>query len=100
MSVLDESTLTIAEAARIGRTSFCSVWRWLLRGVPDPQGRRVRLEGVRVGGRWLTSKEALERFAEALTPQWEDDARTPPRTKTARRKASQRAAIKLQEVGI
>jgi hypothetical protein len=27
----------------------------------------VRLEAVRLGGRWLTSREALQRFADRLT---------------------------------
>jgi hypothetical protein len=44
------------------------VMRWILRGVKGPGGRRVRLEAVRLGGRWLTSLEALERFALAQTP--------------------------------
>jgi hypothetical protein len=77
MSILDESTLTIGEAAPIARTSFCSLWRWILRGVPGPDGRRVRLEAVRCGGKWLASREALQRFTEAITPRF--DVKRPQR---------------------
>jgi hypothetical protein len=33
---------------------------------------------VRLGGRWVTSLEALQRFAEALTPRFPRDLQTPP----------------------
>lgn len=33
-----------------------------------PDGQRVRLEGVRVGARWLTSEEDLARWVGRLTP--------------------------------
>lgn len=39
-----------------------TVHRWR-----DPGIRGVRLECVRIGGRWLTSVEAFERFCETLT---------------------------------
>jgi hypothetical protein len=100
MSILDESTLTIGEAAPIARTSFCSLWRWILRGVPGPEGRRVRLEAVRCGGKWLTSKEALQRFIEAITPRFDTDATTAPRTMTQRQRASALAAKRLADAGI
>jgi hypothetical protein len=99
-NILSETTLRIAEAAPIARTSFASLWRWIMRGVPGPDGGRIRLEAIRVGGKWLTSREALERFAEAVTPRFADDVRKPPRTATARQKASERAARKLAQAGI
>jgi hypothetical protein len=100
MSILDETTLTIGEAAPIARTSFCSLWRWILRGVPGPNGRRVRLEAVRCGGKWLTSREALQRFTEAITPQFDTEATPAPRTATQRQRASEKAATRLTDVGI
>jgi hypothetical protein len=100
MSILDESTLTIGEAAPIARTSFCSLWRWILRGVPGPDGRRVRLEAIRCGGMWLTSREALQRFTEAITPRFDAEATTAPRTATQRQRASEKAAKRLAEAGI
>jgi hypothetical protein len=38
-----------------------TIVRWILHGV-----RGVRLEAVRVGGRWVTTHEAIERFSAAL----------------------------------
>jgi hypothetical protein len=100
MSILEETTLTIGEAAEIARASFCSLWRWILRGVPGPDGRRIRLEGVRCGGKWLTSKQALERFTAAITPPFDTEAISSPRTPAQRQLASERAAKRLAQAGI
>ena len=64
---------------------------------------RVRLEAIRLGGRWFTSREALQRFAEKLTSASLHDAADMPesaRTKTHREKASEQAAKKLEQLGI
>jgi hypothetical protein len=70
-----ETPISLAQAARLlppGRNgrpvTLGCVLRWILRGAKAPDGHRVHLEAVRLGGRWLTSKEGLQRFAEALTP--------------------------------
>ena len=47
--------------------SLSCVFRWIVDGIKTPRGK-VRLEGRRVGRRWLTSVEALARFSDALTP--------------------------------
>jgi hypothetical protein len=64
-----ETLLTMAQAARIrppGRggkpTHPATVYRWVARGL-----RGHRLESIRLGGTLYTSREALQRFAEALT---------------------------------
>jgi hypothetical protein len=64
-----ESLITISQAARLvppGRqgkpTHVATIHRWINQGV-----RGVRLDAIRLGGRWLTSREALQRFAQALT---------------------------------
>jgi hypothetical protein len=63
----NETVLTFSEAAahlpRLhGRKIHASsVWRWARKGV---QG--IRLETLRLGGRFVTSLEALERFGKAL----------------------------------
>jgi Protein of unknown function (DUF1580) len=104
MSILQESLLSLHDAAqllpssRVGkRVNFSTIWRWALRGVRATDGRRVKLEAARVGGRWLTSREALERFASALTPT--NDAE-PIRTPTARKKGNAVAKKKLEKMGI
>jgi hypothetical protein len=90
----------LVPAGRGGRpTHFSTVLRWVLTGVQGPSGERVRLEAVRLGGRWLTSREALQRFAERLTPgvsKESPEARSP----SARRRAVERAENELRRIGI
>ena len=73
IDISTEQLLTLPQAARVrphgrlGRPTHPStVYRWISRGVRGAAGV-VRLEGVRIGGSWYTSREALQRFAEALT---------------------------------
>lgn len=99
-SILSEQTLRIQEAAKVARVSFATLWRWILRGCPDASGMRIRLEAIRCGGKWLTSREALDRFAERLTPRLNDDPTPLPRPVAKRRAASERAAKALERVGI
>jgi len=49
-------------------TPFSTLLRWGLYGWATPDGRRVRLEAVRLGHRWMTSHDALQRLAQRLTP--------------------------------
>jgi hypothetical protein len=64
-----ESRISLAQAAKLipptrqGKPVHASTLvRWILHGV-----RGVRLEAARLGGRWVTSHEALDRFSAALT---------------------------------
>ena len=73
IDISTEQLLTHPQAARVrphgrlGRPTHPStVYRWISRGVRGVAGV-VKLEGVRLGGSWYTSREALQRFAEALT---------------------------------
>jgi hypothetical protein len=101
-----ERPISLQEAARIlpaGRNGqpvhLSCVLRWILDGAKGPSGDRVRLDGLRVGGRWITSREALQRFAEALTPRT-DTTPTTPRTPTARTRACDRAGKRLEAAGM
>jgi len=80
-----------------------TLWRWISRGVLLADGSHVRLEAVRLGGRWLTSIPALERFTQAQTPAVEaGPAPTPntPRTLAQRARAAERAAAELEKLGL
>jgi hypothetical protein len=82
-------------ASRNGRkTHLSTLLRWILQGVDG-----IRLEGVRLGGRWVTSQEALQRFAEALTPDLTANPRT-SRSPGARERADDRARRQLDQIGI
>jgi hypothetical protein len=88
-------------AARNGkRCHLSTLLRWILRGCRGPDGTLIRLEGARLGDRWVTSREALQRFAEALTPRLGDPPAPVPRTPDRRRKASERAAKELEAAGL
>lgn len=106
-TLLQESLLTLNDAARRlpparrGRpVSFSCVLRWITDGVPGPDGHRVKLEAVRVGGRWLTSVEALARWAARLTPGLDERQPATPRTAAQRNRAADRAATALDRLGI
>jgi hypothetical protein len=76
LTVIDEIAagrgLDLTAAARLlpGRAgkpaSSATVWRWARDGVWTPDGRQVRLEVARWGGRCYTSQLAILRFLQAL----------------------------------
>jgi hypothetical protein len=79
--------------------SFSCVLRWVQQGIPGPDGRRIKLEAVRVGGRWLTSEEALARWAERLTPRLDAELAPGPRTINQRQRADAKAKKQLEQAG-
>jgi len=102
-----ESSLTLSQAGRLlppgrhGKTpSLGCLLRWVLDGCRSPSGEVVRLEALRVGGRWVTSREALQRFALALTPELGTSTVTSQRTTRQRQRASERAEKVLEKLGI
>jgi hypothetical protein len=102
-----ERPIPLAEAAEIvpparsgKRTHFTTLLRWVLKGAKAPDGTLVRLEALRVGGRWMTSREALQRFALALTPRLDAGDRPAPRTPGQRRRDDARAAKELERGGL
>jgi hypothetical protein len=76
------------------------LWRWATRGIRLQDGRTVRLEAVRVAGRFLSSLPALERFIAAQN----EPIDVPPlpnavRGQSKRSAASAKAAEKLEAEG-
>jgi hypothetical protein len=103
----NEKTLNLTAAARMlppgrrGRpVSLSCVLRWVLDGVRLRSGDIVRLEAVRLGGRWITSVEALERFADRLTPRLSDASVSAPPTPGQRRRAAAAAEQELDQLGL
>ncbi|VTS01854.1 : DUF1580 [Gemmata massiliana] len=79
-----------------------TVFRWRTKGTRTAAGAVVKLEAVRVGGRWLTSRGAVARFVAALTAAADPTpVVTPvvPRTSAARTRASERAVAALKKMG-
>lgn len=103
-TLLTESVCSLHDAAKSLPLShgqkpvnFTTIWRWAIKGVKSTTGERVKLEAVRLGGRWITSKEAIERFSAALT-----GATTPEpiRAPSQRTRAAEAAKKKLESIGI
>src|SRR4051812_46477396 len=76
IDILSEDLIDLREACnervfRNGRTGkaahFSSIYRHALRGARAANGDRVQLETVRCPGGLRTSREAIQRFIEALT---------------------------------
>jgi hypothetical protein len=107
IDVTSDDTLTLAAACRLlprGRNGakphLSTILRWILQGAKAPNGERVRLEACRLGGRWLTSKDAIQRFCNRLTPQLDTPAAPAPRSPGQRRHAAERAEKELGRIGI
>jgi hypothetical protein len=103
-----ETLIPLAVAAKLvppgrngKRTHISTLLRWILRGAKSPSGQLVRLEAARLGSRWVTSRAALQRFAEKLTPVL-NDATAPRQIRGPgqRQRASERAARELAKEGI
>lgn len=99
----EELLISLAQAAArfpghrgASRLHPATLTRWILKGAKALDGRRVKLEALRIGSRWLTSELALQRFADALSAP--TDA-TPTRSPTARQSASTRADAELRAMG-
>jgi hypothetical protein len=78
-------------------THISRLVRWITRGVKDQNGAIVKLEALRLGGQWITTAEAVQAFAERLTPSLSESAES--RTSKGRRKAAERADAELTKIG-
>jgi hypothetical protein len=95
-SLLQETRLSIAQAAKLLGVDRATVWRWTLRGV---QG--VRLESILLGGRRFTTRQAVERFVERRSGS-QQPSPPPGSTQTSRRRAidaAEKSFDKLTELG-
>lgn len=106
IELANERTISLAAAARMlppgrrGRpVNLSTILRWVLDGVRLPNGARIRLEAIRLGGRWITSVEAMERFAARQTPDLDAEPPKLARTPAARNRASEAARKRLEKVG-
>jgi Protein of unknown function (DUF1580) len=89
--------MTLIELARRYHTAPSTCYRWVQKGLPDLGGRRVFLEAIRRGKKFLTSSAAVARFFARL----EYAHPTPPpsniRAPTKRERDSARARKELQD---
>ncbi|QDU21822.1 DUF1580 domain-containing protein [Urbifossiella limnaea] len=105
--LLTEGPIGPAAAARLygsyrsGRPTHPStVVRHIQEGVRLADGTTLRLEGVRIGGRLVTSRAAVVRFVAAQQPAAaEQPAATPPRSPAQRATAADAAGERLKALG-
>jgi hypothetical protein len=104
-----ERTISLQEAARrypSGRegkpTHVATVLRHITMGVRGPNGEIVRLDGTRLGRRWITSIEAIQRFSERLTAATISNQAQAPgvATSASRKRELERIKRELDAAGI
>jgi Protein of unknown function (DUF1580) len=84
------------QSHRTGRTIGTeAVCRWIQKGVRGPNGNIVKLEAVRIAGRFYSSREALQRFIDAQQDATASALPEPARSAGKRMKASERAEQEL-----
>lgn len=105
-NLLEENAVTLAEARNLlpqglagKKLHRSTLIRWITRGVDGPEGK-VRLEGLRIGSRYCTSREAIARFVDALNSRLKGKPTPALRTPGRRQRAAERAGKRLQEIGI
>ncbi|MFV1969065.1 MAG: DUF1580 domain-containing protein [Pirellulaceae bacterium] len=90
----NDELLTLAQACHLlpRRPSPATLWRWRTKGVAV-KGQRIRLECVRAGGTWCTTKQAFADFLRRQT-----DAADPAEPKPSTR--SESTERRLAEAGL
>jgi hypothetical protein len=100
--ILDEDRLSLEEARpHLGTNGepcdFTTAYNAVTKGYQLPDKSRLRLEAIRIGGRWVTSRQAIERFVIRLTEAWSDPQTGAPvmdtRKEQSRRLAEANAAL-------
>jgi hypothetical protein len=111
-AILDQNENPLAFAAAAKRlprtrgdrpTHPATLLRWAKRGALLPDGSYLRLKAYRTPGGWVTTETWLSEFIDALTAAAlpEGAAGTvAPRSPAARKRASDQAAKKLDDLGI
>lgn len=105
--LLGEDRVSLAEAGRLVATNPArpvdptTVGRWCQRGILLPDGQRVKLEHLKVGQRFCTTRQALARFIARQTAADAADGQAPAvRSPAARTRASEKAAAELAALGV
>lgn len=105
IDVLKETLLTTTQAAKAWpcsregkKTHPQTILKFINHGAKSHDGRIAKLEAVRMGGHWVTSAEAIQRFAEALTGQVTVKAQV--RTPSARLRKAEKDGRELAKAGI
>ena len=96
IDIENEELLTITQAAKRcpARPHVATMWRWVLNGLDG-----VKLDSIKVGGKRLTSAEAISRFIAATTAQASGEP-LPSRSPKQRERAVEQAERELAAAGV
>jgi Protein of unknown function (DUF1580) len=83
-----------------GSVTVSALWRWISQGVQGPDGRIIRLEALRIGGRYYSSIPALHRFILAQQDAPPSEPPAPARTPTKRKRSSRGRDEVLEAAGV
>lgn len=91
----NENICTLPEAAATLDLHVSTLHRWRLRGI-----KGVRLETCRIGGKRVTSREAVQRFNERVTAAADGEPAPRPETDAAREKRLAKVEAECAAAGI
>lgn len=95
IDVAKEKLLTIAQAAERLQVSKATVTTWIKGGTNG-----VRLDAIRFGMHWRTSEEAIQRFGDCQTPNFDSDKNRmqPKRTSASVQRYQEQVRDELDEL--
>jgi hypothetical protein len=95
---------SLSEAARRFPSFRCgapvhsaTLTRWILAGVKDRDGNRIKLQAKRLPGRWVVTDDTISEFIEALTNDRACDSgpgQIAPQTSAARRNTERKCGLR------
>jgi hypothetical protein len=105
LRILGETRIGIEEVQKLLGTPdspvhFSTAYRAMKSGLRTPSGDRACLEHLRIGGRLISSLEAVERFVAAINGLEPQDAAAGPARSKARQRELDRIEAELNAAGI
>ena len=96
IDIQNETLMTVREISESLPTHphIGTIWRWYARGLHG-----IRLDTVMIGGRRMSSREAMQRFTEQTTAH-RDGTPTPSQTAKQKQRSLDDADKTLREAGI
>jgi hypothetical protein len=94
--IAEGDSLRLIDLARRFDVCISTCFRWVVKGLPNGNGGRVRIEAVKRGRSWITSEAALARFFASLPRSESTPTIATIRTPSRRERDSARAEASLK----
>lgn len=95
IDIQNEPLLSLTKAAQTDHVHVSTVHRWRLRGILG-----IKLETIRIGGKRMTSREALQRFHERVTTAADGEPTARTESDRARERRLAKVEAELTAAGI